>query len=208
MVRIGPAQYDDALAEPHARPMDFTGRPLVGMVYVAPEGLRTPAALAKWVGRGVRFVSSLPAKTVRTRRKRRDTNVKGAAQTPRKHSTAPVRSTDDESRVAVLMQAFGSDPKLVAVIEALEANTKAAGSTTIGLHGLMVNGKLFARFTRRTLVVKLPEDRVSALVAARVGMQCDPGRGRLRKWLKVTSTKASWIDLAMEAHDFVKGSKR
>jgi len=36
MVRFGPVQYDDALAEPHARPMDFTGRPLAGMVYVAP----------------------------------------------------------------------------------------------------------------------------------------------------------------------------
>ncbi len=62
MVRVGPAQYDDALAEPHARPMDFTGRPLKGMVYVAPAGLRTEAALAGWVRRGLAFVSTLPAK--------------------------------------------------------------------------------------------------------------------------------------------------
>src|SRR5271165_3683179 len=60
MVRVGPDRYDDALAQPHARPMDFTGRPLAGMVYVGPEGLRRAAALAKWVGRGVTFVSSLP----------------------------------------------------------------------------------------------------------------------------------------------------
>ena len=26
MVRVGPARYDEALAEPHARPMDFTGK--------------------------------------------------------------------------------------------------------------------------------------------------------------------------------------
>jgi TfoX/Sxy family transcriptional regulator of competence genes len=208
MVRVGPAQYDDALAQPHARPMDFTGRPLAGMVYVAPEGLRSAAALAKWVGRGVRFVSSLPAKTVGTRRKRGDKNVKGAANTPRNYSTASVRSTDDESRVAALMQEFRSDPKLVAVIDAFEANTKAEGNTKFGLHGLMVNGKLFARFTQGTLVVKLPEERVAALVAARVGTQCDPGRGRLRKWLKITSTKVSWTDLAKEAHVFVMGSKR
>ncbi len=51
MVRVGPAQYADALAQPHARPMDFTGRPLAGMVYVAPAGLRSASALAKWVGR-------------------------------------------------------------------------------------------------------------------------------------------------------------
>ncbi|MGH7437481.1 MAG: TfoX/Sxy family protein [Polyangiaceae bacterium] len=56
MVRIGPAQYEDALAQPHARPMDFTGRPLKGMVYVAPEGLETRAALGKWVRRGLAFV--------------------------------------------------------------------------------------------------------------------------------------------------------
>jgi hypothetical protein len=177
------------------------------MIYVASEGLRSAAALAKWVGRGVRFVSSLPAKTVRTQRKHGDRNMKGVAKAPRKYSTAPVRSTDDESRVAALMQAFRSDPKLVAVIDAFEANMKAEGSTKVGLHGLMVNGKLFARFTQGTLVVKLPEDRVAALVAARVGTQCDPGRGRLRKWLKVTSTKASWIDLAKEAHEFVGGKR-
>jgi TfoX/Sxy family transcriptional regulator of competence genes len=58
MVRVGAARYDDALAQPHARPMDFTGRPLKGMVYVAPEGLRTKAALARWVRRGLEFVSN------------------------------------------------------------------------------------------------------------------------------------------------------
>jgi TfoX/Sxy family transcriptional regulator of competence genes len=58
MVRVGPARYDEALAQAHARPMDFTGRPLKGMVYVAPEGLRTDAALARWVRRGLDFVSA------------------------------------------------------------------------------------------------------------------------------------------------------
>jgi len=62
MVRVGPARYEEALAEPHARPMDFTGRALPGMVFVAPDGVRTPAALKRWVERGVSFVSSLPAK--------------------------------------------------------------------------------------------------------------------------------------------------
>jgi TfoX/Sxy family transcriptional regulator of competence genes len=66
MVRVGAAQYHDALAQPHARPMDFTGRPLKGMVYVAPEGLRTDAALARWIRRGLEFVSGEgPAKPKR-----------------------------------------------------------------------------------------------------------------------------------------------
>jgi len=62
MVRVGPDRYEKALALPHARPMDFTGRPLTGMVYVDPAGYKTDAALAKWVQRGVDFVAGLPAK--------------------------------------------------------------------------------------------------------------------------------------------------
>ena len=59
VVRVGPDSYEDALAEPHARPMDFTGHPLRGMVYVEPEGCRTDKALASWVRRGVDFAASL-----------------------------------------------------------------------------------------------------------------------------------------------------
>jgi TfoX/Sxy family transcriptional regulator of competence genes len=57
VVRVGADHYEEALTQPHARPMDFTGRPLKGMVYVAPDGLRTKAALARWVRRGIEFVS-------------------------------------------------------------------------------------------------------------------------------------------------------
>ncbi len=67
MVRVGAAQFDDALAQPHARPMDFTGRPLKGMMYVAPEGLRTDAALAGWVRRGLLFVTEKPLTKPRKR---------------------------------------------------------------------------------------------------------------------------------------------
>ena len=59
MVRVGPAAYDDALAEPFAGPMDFTGRPLRGLVYVDRDGLREDEALSGWVDRGVEFAASL-----------------------------------------------------------------------------------------------------------------------------------------------------
>ncbi len=68
MVRVGPDQYEAALTRPHARPMDFTGRPLRGMVYVAPEGLRTKAALAAWVDRALAFVLATPAAAPRSKR--------------------------------------------------------------------------------------------------------------------------------------------
>lgn len=76
MVRVGPDRYEDALAQPHARPMDFTGRPLSGMVYVDPSGFKTDAALAEWVQRGIDFVSTLPAKKSGTKvRKHRQTRA-------------------------------------------------------------------------------------------------------------------------------------
>ncbi len=68
LVRVGPAQLQGALAQPHARPMDFTGRPSKNAVYVAPGGLRTDAALARWLKRGLAFVSEGPA--IRPRRPR------------------------------------------------------------------------------------------------------------------------------------------
>ena len=62
MVRVGPDAYDDALARPQAREMDFTGRPMRGMVYVSPEGVEADEDLEAWIERGVAFSSSLPAK--------------------------------------------------------------------------------------------------------------------------------------------------
>lgn len=54
--------WAEALAEPHARPMDFTGRPMKGMVYIGPEGCQSDDALRGWVQRAVSFALSLPAK--------------------------------------------------------------------------------------------------------------------------------------------------
>ena len=62
MVRVGPDAYEDALAQPHARLRDFTGRPMKGMVFVDEGGYRDDADLARWVRRGVDFAVSLPAK--------------------------------------------------------------------------------------------------------------------------------------------------
>jgi len=63
VVRVGPEAYEAALAEPHVRPMTFTGRPLAGMVYVDPPGYRTARALTRWVQRGVEFVTTKPARS-------------------------------------------------------------------------------------------------------------------------------------------------
>ena len=62
MARVGPGHYDEALARPHVRAMDFTGRPLRGYVYVDPPGIGTDAELLGWIRCCRRFVDSLPAR--------------------------------------------------------------------------------------------------------------------------------------------------
>ncbi len=62
MVRLAPEEYEDALSQPHARPMDFTGRPMKGMVFVGTGGIKGDGALAEWVKRSAGFAASLPPK--------------------------------------------------------------------------------------------------------------------------------------------------
>ncbi|HEY8691535.1 MAG TPA: TfoX/Sxy family protein [Chloroflexota bacterium] len=45
VVRLGPDEAARALVEPHTRPMDFTGRPMAGFIYVSAEGVADDAAL-------------------------------------------------------------------------------------------------------------------------------------------------------------------
>jgi TfoX/Sxy family transcriptional regulator of competence genes len=65
MVRVGPERYEASLTEAHVRPMDFTGRPMIGYVFVAAGGCRTEKAVAKWVERGARFVAKLDKRAPR-----------------------------------------------------------------------------------------------------------------------------------------------
>jgi TfoX/Sxy family transcriptional regulator of competence genes len=62
MLRVGPMGYETALSRPHARAMDFTGRPMKGMVYVEPAGFAAPRDLKTWIGRAMEFALSLPPK--------------------------------------------------------------------------------------------------------------------------------------------------
>jgi TfoX/Sxy family transcriptional regulator of competence genes len=62
MVRVGKEGLDDALAQPHAREMDFTGRPSTTMGYVQPAGTANDPDLGAWVDRAVTFAQTLPAK--------------------------------------------------------------------------------------------------------------------------------------------------
>jgi hypothetical protein len=61
-VRVGADQYEEALAEPHVRVFDITGKPMKGWITVEPEGLDDDATLAGWIERAIAFVMTLPKK--------------------------------------------------------------------------------------------------------------------------------------------------
>jgi TfoX/Sxy family transcriptional regulator of competence genes len=62
IVRVHPAETDAALAEPHTRVFDLTGRPMKGWILVATPGLSDEKTLGKWIRRGTDYAASLPAK--------------------------------------------------------------------------------------------------------------------------------------------------
>jgi len=60
MARVGADGEDDALAQPHARTMDFTGRPMAGFIQVAAAGVADDDDVRAWVDRSLAFTTTLP----------------------------------------------------------------------------------------------------------------------------------------------------
>lgn len=63
MVRVGPDRWEQSLAMPYTREMDFTGRSMRGMVYVSSEGLSEDGDLRQWIDSGLDYASTLPPKS-------------------------------------------------------------------------------------------------------------------------------------------------
>jgi TfoX/Sxy family transcriptional regulator of competence genes len=65
MVRVLNERYEEYLKKPHAKEMDFTGRPLKGFLYISEDGIKTDKQLSKWIDAGIEFVmKSLPKKKI------------------------------------------------------------------------------------------------------------------------------------------------
>jgi TfoX/Sxy family transcriptional regulator of competence genes len=62
MARVGPEHYEQALSRPHARVMDFTGKPMKGYVFVDPAGFESDSDLSDWAQWCHGYVQSLPPK--------------------------------------------------------------------------------------------------------------------------------------------------
>jgi hypothetical protein len=108
------------------------------------------------------------------------------------------KRSDDCLSFARIVNAFAGDPRV-----------SHGGGKGFGSGALKINGRIFAMMSSKGhFIVKLPKDRVDELVASGEGERFDPGHGRLMKeWMVVGTGKASWIGLANEACEFVKGEK-
>ena len=73
MVRVGPENHERLIQRPHARVMDFVGRPMVGYLYFASAGCRTVSQVRPWVEGSYDFVAT----------------VKRSAKKPARKSAAP-----------------------------------------------------------------------------------------------------------------------
>lgn len=62
VLRCAPEKAALYLKEPHARPMDFTGRPMKNFLFVSSGACRTDAGLKKWVRRSVDYALTLKPK--------------------------------------------------------------------------------------------------------------------------------------------------
>ncbi len=67
MVRVAPDCYETFLKKPHAREMDFTGKPLKGFLFVSEGGYRTAAGLAFWLDEAVECARGKPPKKMKAK---------------------------------------------------------------------------------------------------------------------------------------------
>ena len=69
LVRVGKDQQSLALARPGAKPMEMTGRPMEGYVFVDPAP-RNEQELQDWIELAVGFVNTLPPKLPKSKPRR------------------------------------------------------------------------------------------------------------------------------------------
>jgi TfoX/Sxy family transcriptional regulator of competence genes len=67
MFRVGKDAFDDALKRPGTRPMDFTGRPSAGTVFVDAKAIASDDALQGWLDDALSFVETIPPQTAKAR---------------------------------------------------------------------------------------------------------------------------------------------
>lgn len=60
VARVDPEEAPSLLSPPSVRPMDFTGRPMKGWLYVEADAIDDDGALQSWIDRCVAYARTLP----------------------------------------------------------------------------------------------------------------------------------------------------
>ncbi len=63
IIRVGPEKYVELLSRKHVKPMDFTGKPLTGFLYIDKRGCSKEKELKSWLDLGLAHASTFPKKT-------------------------------------------------------------------------------------------------------------------------------------------------
>jgi hypothetical protein len=104
------------------------------------------------------------------------------------------------------------EERFAMVVKALLAHSEVTQSEKkgFGSSALTIDGRIFATLNHQgKLLVKLPKQRVDALVASGEGERFDSGRGRLMKeWVTIGAASGDlWLPLAREAMKFVASGR-
>jgi hypothetical protein len=116
---------------------------------------------------------------------------------------------------SISTRSLSADEQFARLVDEMLSRSEATyGNDASGAHGarrsfgstsLKANGKIFAMLVKERMVVKLPEERVNALISQGVGSRFDNGRPQ-REWLSVSSEAYDeWLALASESEQFVSG---
>ena len=91
MARIDPEVYEDALKRKGCKPMDFTGRPMRGFVFVESEGISSDQDLAFWTALALELNPRAKSSKKRARPRQGDgpTPPRGKIRKDRRAATLP-----------------------------------------------------------------------------------------------------------------------
>jgi hypothetical protein len=95
---------------------------------------------------------------------------------------------------------------LVDELVGLSGVTPPRGGGGFGRSALRFQNKIFAMLVRGRLVLKLPAERVDALIAGGDGVRFDANKGTpMREWFSLDpQSDRAWLPLAREALDFAR----
>jgi hypothetical protein len=106
-------------------------------------------------------------------------------------------------------QAEGRYEDLIGELIAAAGVTPPQGGSGFGRSAVRFQKKIFVMLVRGRLVLKLPADRVDALIAAGEGVRFDANKGTpMKEWFSLDPDSGlPWLPLAQEALDFARGAR-